>query len=129
MITGTVPALRSLSPARTGTSSATPDQSGAPDGSQSCNGPWAGAAHDTETDGRGGYYYTRYNKTEQRTEEITLTEDEYHVANKAQARIFASMAACFHAMGGFLILVAASPEATWHTRRTGRRSVKGEPVG
>ncbi|MEV5086286.1 hypothetical protein AB0K74_49160, partial [Streptomyces sp. NPDC056159] len=30
------PSATSLCPARTGTSSATPDQSGAPDGSQSC---------------------------------------------------------------------------------------------
>ncbi|MFD6327375.1 hypothetical protein ACFWOL_32145 [Streptomyces sp. NPDC058442] len=72
----------------------------------------SGTAHDAETDRHGGYYYTRYDKTEHHSKEVTLTEDEYHEANKAQARIFASGAAVFHAMGGFLVLVATSPEAT-----------------
>ncbi|GAA3840039.1 hypothetical protein [Streptomyces chiangmaiensis] len=71
-----------------------------------------GTAHDAKTDGHGGYYYTRYDKSERRSEEVVLTENEYHEANKAQARIFASLSAVFHATGGFLVLVAASPEAT-----------------
>ncbi|MFB7116214.1 hypothetical protein [Streptomyces sp. NPDC056291] len=75
-----------------------------------------GAAQDAETDGHGGYYYTRYIKREHRSERVALTEDEYHEARKAQARIFASMAASFHAVGSFLVLVAASPEATRHAR-------------
>ncbi|MFJ1653232.1 hypothetical protein ACIOC2_17925 [Streptomyces sp. NPDC088337] len=72
----------------------------------------AGAAQDAETDGHGGYYYTRYIKTERRSEQVALTEDEYHEARRAQTRTVAAVSAFFHAMSGFLVLVAASPEAT-----------------
>ncbi|GGX87035.1 hypothetical protein GCM10010510_35260 [Streptomyces anandii JCM 4720] len=72
----------------------------------------AGSARDTETDGHGGYYYSRWNRTEQRSERVALTEDGYDEANKAQARIFASGAALFHAAGSFLVLVAAAPDLT-----------------
>jgi hypothetical protein len=71
-----------------------------------------GAARDAKTDESGGRYYTRWNNTELRSERVTLSEDEYQDATKAQARVFASGAAFFHAMGGFLVLVAASPTAT-----------------
>ncbi|MGW1892568.1 hypothetical protein ACWCP6_20375 [Streptomyces sp. NPDC002004] len=71
-----------------------------------------GVAQDAKADGHGGYYYTRWNNTELRSERVALSEDEYRAATKAQARVFASAAALFHAMGGFLVLVAASPSAT-----------------
>ncbi|MEU0273504.1 hypothetical protein [Streptomyces sp. NPDC006307] len=67
-----------------------------------------GAARDTGTD---EHYYTRWNNMERRSERVAITEDESHEATKAQARVFAAGAGLFHAVGGFLILVAASPAA------------------
>ena len=75
-----------------------------------------GGARDTRTDEHGNHYYTRWNNTTLRSERVALPEAEYHEASKAQARVFASGAAFFHAMGGFLVLVAASPTALPHTR-------------
>ncbi|PWI14419.1 hypothetical protein DI272_09810 [Streptomyces sp. Act143] len=68
-----------------------------------------GEARDTKTDEFGSHYYTRWNNTTLRSERVALSEAEYHEASKAQARVFASGAALFHAVGGFLVLVAASP--------------------
>ncbi|KAB1139050.1 hypothetical protein F7R91_41300 [Streptomyces luteolifulvus] len=70
-----------------------------------------GGARDTKTDEHGNHYYTRWNNTALRSERVVLSEAEYHEASKAQARVFASGAALFHALGGFLVLVAASPAA------------------
>lgn len=70
-----------------------------------------GEARDTKTDEHGNHYYTRWNNTKLRSERVVLTAAEYHEAAKAQARTFASGAALFHTMGGFLVLVAAAPTA------------------
>ncbi|WP_405956610.1 hypothetical protein [Streptomyces phaeochromogenes] len=75
-----------------------------------------GGARDARTDEHGNHYYTRWNNTTLRSERVALTEAEYQEASRAQARVFASGAALFHAMGGFLVLVAASPAALPHPR-------------
>ncbi|MGW0995600.1 hypothetical protein [Streptomyces sp. NPDC002520] len=67
----------------------------------------AGGARDAKTDGKGGHYYTRWNNTQLRSEQVPISEDEYDRATKAQARIFASGAALFHSVGGLLVLVSA----------------------
>ncbi|MEU9207721.1 hypothetical protein AB0D27_07125 [Streptomyces sp. NPDC048415] len=85
-----------------------------------------GAAQDAKTDGRGGHYCTRWNNTERRCEPVPLTAHEYDEATKAQARVFAAGAALFHAMGGFLVLVAASPAAA---RRAGTGSERVARMG
>lgn len=80
-----------------------------------------GAARDANSDGHGGYYYTRWNNTELRSERVALSEREYHEATKAQARVFASWAALFHAIGSFLVLVSASPAVTRREESGARR--------
>lgn len=78
-----------------------------------------GGARDVHRD-EGGYYYTRWNNTELRSERVPLTRSEYEEAAQKQLRVFTAGPGVFYVASSFLVLCSASARTarTAHQRST-----------